>query len=306
MAAHTKTLIRAFVLAGLLAAWIEGPIGAPGRLRAQAGPAPERIVSLVPSVTEMLFAFGAGPRVVGVSSFDDYPPEVQTRVKVGGLIDPDLERILSLRPDLVIAYGTQSDLLTQLERAHVPTFSYEHAGLADITATIRALGRRTASQPAADALASRIEADISRIRRRVAGLPRPRTLLVFGRDSDTLRGIYASGGAGFLSDMLEAAGGANVFADVPRQSVQATTELVLLRSPEVILEISEAASHRDLGAWHVLAAVPAVRSHRIFLLSGDEMVTPGPRVALAIARMAEALHPGRAQLPASDAGREAR
>ena len=103
---------------------------------------PQRIVSIVPSVTEMLFAMGAGPRVVGVGNFDRYPPEALTRPKVGGLIDPDVERVISLKPDLMVVYGTQTDLRAQMDRAGIPIFLYQHAGLADITSTIRDLGAR--------------------------------------------------------------------------------------------------------------------------------------------------------------------
>ncbi|HEY7450430.1 MAG TPA: helical backbone metal receptor [Vicinamibacterales bacterium] len=257
---------------------------------------PARIVSLVPAVTEMLFALGAGPQVVGVSNFDEYPPEVSTRTKVGGLIDPDVERILSLRPDLVIVYATQSDLRMQLERARVPLFLYEHAGLADITTTIRQLGQRLEAVKPASTVADRIESTIAGLRKRVAGRRRPRTLLVFSREADTMRGIYASGGRGFLHDMLVAAGGDNVFGDVGRQSVQATTELILARAPEVILEVrttpmSGASSERTLRSWNVLSSLPAVRSKRVHLLPSDEFVIPGPRVAEAARRFAELLHP---------------
>jgi iron complex transport system substrate-binding protein len=261
---------------------------------AQAPPAPRRIVSLIPAVTEMLFAMGAGPQVIGVGNFDRYPPEVLSRTKVGGLIDPDVERIISLKPDLVMVYLTQTELRTQLERADIPMFLYEHSGVPDITATIRAIGRRVGAQQAGDALANEIEASIAETRRRVAGKPRPRTLLVFGRDSETLRGIYASGGVGFLNDMLEIAGGTNVFADVKRQSIQATSELVLARAPAVILEIgidTASSKARNVGAWDVLSSVPAVRTRRVYQIRGDEMMNPGPRVAQAIRRMSEALHP---------------
>ena len=283
MAAHKEPVV---LLVGLLLAFGTAPL-------ARQAVAPQRIVSLIPSVTEMLFAIGAGPRVIGVGNFDRYPPEVLRRAKVGGLIDPDVERIISLKPDLVMVYGTQTELRTQLERANVPMFLYEHSGVPDITATIRAIGRRVGAQRAGDALASQIEASIAETRKRVAGKPRPRTLLVFGRDSETLRGIYASGGVGFLNDMLEIAGGANVFADVKRQSIQATSELVLARAPDVILEIgidTASSKARNLGAWNTLASVPAVRTRRIYQVRGDEMMNPGPRVAQAIRRMADVLH----------------
>jgi iron complex transport system substrate-binding protein len=255
---------------------------------------PQRIVSIIPSTTEMLFAIGAGPRVIGVGNFDRYPPEALTRTKVGGLIDPDVERIISLKPDLVIVYGTQSDLRTQLDRANIPVFLYQHAGLADITTTIRELGARVGNVKESTDLASRIEADISNVRKRVAGRPRPRTLLVFGRDAETLRGIYASGAVGFLHDMLEAAGGLNVFADVDRQSIQTTSELAIARAPEVIIEIgaeTASAKGRNVRAWDALGSVPAVRNKRVYLLTGDGMMNPGPRIAESVRRMAEVLHP---------------
>lgn len=262
------------------------------------GTAPHRIVSLIPAVTEVLFAIGAGPQVVGIGTFDNYPPEAQTRARVGGLIDPDIERILSLRPDLVVVYGTQDDLKGQMERARIPVFLYEHAGLPDIGVTIHAIGRRVGQAQRSEALASQLDQDIADLRRRVAGRARPRTLLIFGRDDgQTLRGVYASGGRGFLHDMLLVAGGDNVFADVDRQSVQATSELILARAPEVILEISATAAtssksiQPDLRAWNMLASVPAVRNRRVYLLAGSEMVVPGPRFASAIRRIAQALHP---------------
>jgi iron complex transport system substrate-binding protein len=279
MAAHKKSLIAiALVLSGVLHAQTR----------------PQRIVSLVPSVTEMLFAIGAGPRVVGVGNFDRYPPEVLSRTKVGGLIDPDIERIISLKPDLVVVYGTQSDLRTQMERSSVPIFLYQHAGLADITSTIRELGARVGNVKESTDLANRIEADIADVKRRVAGRARPRTLLVFGRDAETLRGIYASGGIGFLHEALEVAGGVNVFADVKRQSIQTTSELAVARAPEVILEIgvdTASAKGRNLAAWDALPSIPAVKTKRIYQLRGDEMMNPGPRISTAIRRIAASLHP---------------
>jgi iron complex transport system substrate-binding protein len=124
---------------------------------ASATQGPKRIISLIPAVTEMLFAIGAGPQVVGVSSFDDYPAEVRNLERVGALLDPDLEKILALKPDLVVVYATQTDLRRQLERARVGTYSYQHAGLADITTTIRDLGARTGLTEEAGGVATGIE-----------------------------------------------------------------------------------------------------------------------------------------------------
>jgi iron complex transport system substrate-binding protein len=147
-----------------------------------AQPKPARIVSLIPAVTEMLFAIGAGEQVVGVSTFDTFPKEATTRPRVGGLFDPNFEAILTLRPDLVIVYGSQEELIRRLGRASIPIYSYRHAGLADITDTLRAVGKRTGHSLRADALAAQIESDLDAVRKSVAGKARPRTLMVFGRE----------------------------------------------------------------------------------------------------------------------------
>jgi iron complex transport system substrate-binding protein len=246
----------------------------------------------------MLFAIGAGPRVVAVSSYDTYPPAVKALPSVGALIDPNVERILSLKPDLVIVYASQTDLEQQLARAGIAVFEYRHAGLSDVTSTIRAIGARTGDAVHANAVASKVEGDLADIRAKVRALAKPRTLLVFGREPRTLRGLYASGGVGFLNDMLETAGGTNVFADVKLQAVQASTEQVLAARPDVILETRAAAEGfratdraAELDAWNALASVPAVRNHRILFIFDDRIVVPGPRVAEGTLLIAKALHP---------------
>jgi iron complex transport system substrate-binding protein len=265
---------------------------------AQTPARPQRIISLVPALTEMLFAVGAGPQVVAVSSFDEYPPQVKNLERVGALLDPNLERILALRPDLVAVYGSQTDLKTQLARASIPVYSYRHTGLADVATTIREIGERVGHVAEARAVTERIEAQLAAIRTRIGTAPRPRTMLVFGREAGALRGIYASGGVGFLHDMLEAAGGEDVFADIKRESVQATTELILARKPDVILELRAGASENrnlasEMAVWRTLASVPAVRNDRVHFVVDPRTVVPGPRVGEATELLAQALHPDR-------------
>jgi iron complex transport system substrate-binding protein len=258
---------------------------------------PQRIISLVPALTEMLYAVGAGPQVVAVSSYDEYPPEVKALPRVGALIDPDTERILSLKPDLVITYGSQVDLQAQMKRAQVPTFDYRHAGLAHILVTIKELGVRTGHSAEAGKIVSAIEARLAAVRAAVAGKRRPRALLVFSREPKTLRNMYVSGGRGFLHDMLEIAGGDDVFNDIDKESVQVSTETILARAPDVILElrpeeIPDGQPMKDeLASWARLASVPAVRNQRVHFISGHAITVPGPRVAESVERMAKALHP---------------
>jgi iron complex transport system substrate-binding protein len=258
---------------------------------------PQRIISLVPATTEMLFVMGAGRRIAGVSNYDRFPPDVARLPKVGGLLDPDVERLLSLKPDLVIVYDTQTDLKRQLERARIPMFGYSHRGLPDITDTMRALGARIGLEAAADAGAARIEQQLAAIRARVAGRPRPKTLLIFGREPGALRRIDASAGYGFLHDLLELAGGSDVLGDLRKQSVDMSTEMIITRAPEVILELHYGESLKperfdaERRVWNALPSVPAVRNNRVFLLGGDEFVVPGPRIVIAADRFARTLHP---------------
>jgi iron complex transport system substrate-binding protein len=169
--------------------------------------------------------------------------------------------------------------------------------LSDVTATMRALGEQVGLKEAADAAAARMEQQLAAIQNRVAGRPRPRTLLVFGREPGTLRHIDASGGYGFLHDVLELAGGADVLGDINRQSVEMTTEMVLARAPDAIIELHYGDSlppdrmAAERRVWDALPSVPAVKSKRIYLLTGDEFVVPGPRIVLAAERLARTLHP---------------
>jgi iron complex transport system substrate-binding protein len=269
-----------------------------------AGPAApgtaQRIVSLVPAVTEMLFAIGAGPQVVGVSSYDHFPPEVESLPKVGALIDPDTERIFALRPDLIVVYGSQSDVEARFDKAGIQTFNYRH-GVTDailgVFDTLTALGAATGHEAQAREVVVRMTAGIDDVRKRVTGLSRPRTLLIIGRQPGTLQGVYAAGGNGFLNEMLEIAGGQNVLEDVTRESVQPSSETLLRLAPEVLLELraTEPAGNYpggDLEVWNALASIPAVRDRRVHALVGDYVVVAGPRIAQGAEAMARALHPG--------------
>jgi iron complex transport system substrate-binding protein len=245
----------------------------------------------------MIYAIGDGARVAAVSNYDHFPAAVATLPRVGGLLDPSVERILAIKPDLVIVYATQKELIERLDRAKIPYFNYQHKALADILTTIRAIGGRIGSAARADALASAMQRSLDDIRARTAGLPHPATLLVFERDPASLRNVYASGGYGFLHDMLEIAGGRNVFAGVKQQAVQASTEMLIASRPEVIVELlygdslKNADIAKELRAWDAVPSIPAVRAHRISALTGDEFVVPGPRVVDATRKLARAIHP---------------
>lgn len=246
----------------------------------------------------MLFAIGAGPRVVAVTSFDHYPPAVDKLPRVGALLDPDMERILSLRPDLIVVFEGQVELHEKLAQAGIDLFTFPRPTVANIQQSIRALGRRAGFAEQANREADDIERQLDAVRQRVKHLPTPRTMLVIGREPGTLRSIFVSGGFGFLSDLLTIAGGANVFGSVQRENVQVTAEAILAAQPDAIVEVvasrpwTAADIERETHVWDELASLPAVRNHRVSLLVGDELVTPGPRMVEAARELAQALHTG--------------
>ena len=264
---------------------------------ASAGPPPTRIVSLVPAVTEILFAIGAGPRVVGVSSFDTHPPEALKLTKVGGLLDPDVERILSLKPDLLAADASQLDVIAKAKAAGIRVYAYSLGGIGNLTKTVRELGRVTGNDRQAEETASALEGRLEAVRRRVAPLGRPRTIVVFGREPGALRAIDVSGGTGFLNDILQIAGGENVFAKEAREWMRVSVEAILAASPDVVIELhygyylKPARIRQEQAAWATLPVLPAVRNGRVYLLEGNNYVVPGPRVVDAAEEIARLLHP---------------
>jgi iron complex transport system substrate-binding protein len=300
MAAGAKTLVIALCLVVACGAnLVRFAAAEAAGLRLQAGSSapPRRIVSLVPSLTEMLYAVGAGAQIVGVSSYDRFPPDVQSLPRVGALLDPDVERILALRPDLVLIYGSQTSLETQLTRARIRIFSYRHGGIAAILKAIRDLGALTGHPGEGERKAREVQAQVDAVRARIRNYPRPRTLLVFGRQPQSLQQVYVSGGTGFMHDVLDVAGGTNVFADVSREAVQPSQETLLTRAPDAIVEVradnplTAAQIAAERRTWAALASIPAVRAGRIYFLSGDYLMAPGPRVGLAAETLARALHP---------------
>ena len=252
-----------------------------------------RVVSLAPSLTEAAFALGRGDWLVGITDVCNYPPATQDKPRVGAIGAPNLERIVDLRPDLVLvtAEGNSRETMWQLERLRIPVFAVAPEGYADVLASLRVLGAALQAEAAAAVVVERIEADVAKIRRAVAGRPHPRALYLIWTDP-----LIAAGPGTFIHDLLELAGGANVVrGSVPYPRIG--WEEVVAAAPEVIL----VAAHRDepdgameaalRDAWRTWQSVPAIRAGRIVAIPADSILRPGPRVADGLARLAMALHP---------------
>jgi len=258
--------------------------------RADAGGKVERIVSILPSTTEALFAIGAGDRVVGRSRYCDYPPEVARLPQVGGYVDPSFEAILALRPDLVTgARGPAGKTLSErLEARGVATYFPKTESFAEIDAMILGLGEKTGRVAEAKATVAAIDAKVAGVERAVADRPRRRVLLVFG-----LEPLSVAGPSSFADEMIRRAGGANVVTEgggYPNLGI----ERVITLDPDVIINaaIAEAHGHERIGkdtpGW---AKVRAVAEGRVAPIADEAALRPGPRIGEGLAALARAIHP---------------
>ncbi len=258
---------------------------------------PSRILSMSPNVTECIFALGLGDRVVGVSDWTTYPPEARTRQSAGSAYDPNEETILAIDPDLVIVLGEHPKVARLCEREGYPLLRVHMDGLATIYSGIAALGDGLGAKEEAAALADTIRWSMEGIERRVAGRPTPKVFLCLGREPGRLSSLSTVSHGALLSELLEVAGGENVFMDASTPYPTISKEALLERAADVVLEIRSGerlgeARRRQLRAdWNAMPGLPAVRDGHIYFLTDDHLLIPGPRAVLAARRMAMALHP---------------
>lgn len=258
---------------------------------------PPRIVSLAPSHTEILFALGAGGDVVAVTVEDDHPPAVAELPRVGGMTSDtlDLERVLAARPTVVIALAhDQQEAVAALRRLEVEVEVIPAESLADLFEAVRRLGAITGREEAAEELAGRLRQRVEAVRRAVAGVPEGRRPRVFYEVWD--RPLMTAGPETFVSELIETAGGRNVFADAGTLYPRVSPEAVIRRDPEVILapdRHGEPVSAGELArrpGWEVISAV---RRGRVHTVDGDLVSRPGPRLVEALETVARLLHPER-------------
>lgn len=259
----------------------------------------ERIISLAPSITETLFALGAGKRVVGVTRYCNYPPQALSKPQVGGYLDPNMEAILALRPDLVIAFSGQQRLQRRLEQLGIPTLQVHHRKVNDILESIRIIGAATGKEAEAKSLLTTLRARIERIKAKTAGLPRPRVLVVMSRAAgNSIKEAFVAGAADPYDQMIHIAGGVNAYQGQFVRVPPLSAEGIISLNPEVIIELvsdevvqagwSDKALLQD---WNSLSSITAVQTGRIYLFAEDFDTVPGPRFILTLEKMARAIHP---------------
>lgn len=266
----------------------------------------QRVVSLSPSITEVLYALDLGDQVAGVTRYCKYPKVAQRKPQVGGYVDPDTEALLRLKPDLVILRGEQIQLSHQLRALGFPLLAVDHQTVPGILASIDAVGQVCRREVQARELHQQLQDQINRIAATLKQAShRPTVLVVLDRNvqSEKLKWAFVAGEDGFYNQLVEKAGGRNVLPSHKKGFLQISAEGILRLNPDVIIETTESLgpAHAPLSQaqqnamaeaqWQSLPQVAAVKHHRVYHFGQDYMVIPGPRFPQILKRFAEAIHP---------------
>ena len=260
-------------------------------------PPPSRIVTIAPNAAEIICALGACDRIVGVSKFCTYPSKLGSRPRVGGLFDPDLERIVSLRPDLVVLRGRIESVEKLCRHLSVTIYMDKTDTLPGIEKCIVDLGKALGREEQAAALKEQFSSRLETIRKRVADRPRPRVLLTISRQPDKMTDILTTGKGTFLDQMLEIAGGSNAFGHLDMTYPQISAESIIAQRPDVIIELMpEVAVTKPLegqmrSRWSHLGSVPAVADGNIFFITDSRCLIPSLQYVEVIEKVSKILHP---------------
>lgn len=248
-----------------------------------------RVLTLAPSLTEMLYAAGGGAALVGASQADTFPDEVGALSRYG-TYPLDVEAVVALQPDLVLATNqvNNPDDARPLAEAGVPTYFFSFDALDDVPRAIRTIGMLVGTEARAEAAADSFETRLHRLATRTDSLDRPRTLLLIGDET-----LFAFGGASYTQQMIALAGGESVTARFDGEAVTLSDEFVLEAAPEVIVGTFGAGTDaaRLLALHPAWRAVPAVAAGRVYSIDPDLVLRPGPRLADGAEVLARLLHP---------------
>lgn len=253
----------------------------------------QRIVSLAPSMTEILFALDAGERVIGVTRFCDYPAAAKQRTKIGGFLDPSLEAIAGLKPDLVVTVpnGSNRQVVERLSDLGIPVLLVYDYDLADLDRAIPAIGDAIGQRDQAQALLQHMHADSAAVRAAVAGQDRPTVLFLYGRQP-----MVAAGPGSYADALIEIAGGRNALGSAFPRYATISLENVVVLAPDVVIDAYTAghgAAPTPLDLER-LANLPAVKQRQVYHLTDNAALRPGPRVGTDARIVAALLHPGLA------------
>lgn len=252
--------------------------------------APARLVSLAPSITEMLFALGLDEQIVGVTEFCDFPAAAKSKTKVG-YSHPNIEALVSLQPDLVLAPREflRADVQAKLEQLKIPTFILDAKTLEDIPLHIQTLGRILERSTEANTVALTLRQRMAEIRQKAEPLPRKRVLYVLNSQP-----LITVGPGSFIHQMIGFAGGINVASQATVPYPRLSMETVLKEDPEVLVfpvGTVESIPRSEQQQWQRWTSLSAIKNHRIHEVSSNLLNRPGPRIVEGLEQLAKAIHP---------------
>ena len=261
-----------------------------GRTLEVNGP-PQRIVSVAPNVTEILFALGLEDRLVGVSVYCQYPPAALKKEKIGGYINPSLEKIVALRPNLVIgiAEGDLKTFVDKLAGLNVPVYITNPRDALEVLTSIQKIGEVTFAPEPARKISRSMEERVRGVQEKVQGQPRPRVLHILDFNP-----LISVGKGTFVDDLIRLAGGRNVAETAAGKYPRFSMEEVLVQDPEVILLASMKSQDpmvKQRRWWERWKTISAVKQGRIYVLDSDLIHRPSPRMAEGLEQVARAIHP---------------
>ncbi len=249
---------------------------------------PRRIVSIAPGATEMLFAAGAGERVIATSEFSDEPAAAKKIPRIGDSNAIDIERVVALQPDVVVVWEGGSNLaqVNRLESLHVPLYRQKLEKLADIPVSLRRLGALADTRAVADKAALDIEARLARLEKRYGKTTGPTVLLEVWN-----RPIYTVGGTHMMTDSLRLCGARNVFADLKDQGPSIDTEAIIGRDPEIIVAVAPPGVAAEwLAEWKRFGTMRAVKNGRLIPFEDQRLTRLGPSAIAGTEALCEAIN----------------
>ncbi|HEX3035480.1 MAG TPA: cobalamin-binding protein [Thermodesulfobacteriota bacterium] len=256
---------------------------------------PQRIISLSPSITEIIYGIGALKNVVGVTLYTDFPPEAKKIPQVGGWVNPNLEAILKLQPDLVIMIEDQNQIFgDKIRRLGLKTLAVDsNKSISDVLDSITDIGKALGKEEKARKLRESVKSDIEEIQVKTKDIHPKRVLFVVGRNPGTLEDIYAIGNMSFINEIITVAGGQNVI-EIERLAVKISREAILSLNPDVIVEVNHDTTDKKaevLQVWNGLKEVSAVKNGEVYVVPSKALVHPSQRILEAAGILAEILHP---------------
>lgn len=244
-----------------------------------------RVISLAPHITEIIYAIGAQDNLIAVTDFCNYPEEARSKLKIGGLLNPNIELIITLKPTHIFGLPSHEKLDQELRKFGLTITMLPNENITDVLKTIEYIGKATGHNQQALDLVNRISNRFNLLREESLNKLHVSAALIIGREKGTLRNITVAGGDTFLDEIWQMCGGTNIFSDMPLRYGTISLESLMLKNPDIIIEFELKGKHEisrvtEAPEWNDLNNLHAVKNKNIFIISGDHTLIPGPRMVL--------------------------